>query len=244
MTRFTGKVLAAATSALALAFAVPAQAQLSNGNTSGQGSATVVELGGAHFVGNPEAELTLTEYVSYTCPHCAQFATDGDAALKLAYIPSGKLRVEYQTFLRNPVDVAASLLARCGDSWRFPANHHALMFNQPEWLRKAQKATPSQTQRWGTGPMSDRMRAIAGDLGLYAIMEAQGYQRTELDQCLADEAAIGVFVAQTQAAIENGVTGTPSFALNGELLADVHAWQPLQPLLDTALGVGAVTETP
>lgn len=240
MKKFSRGAAAVLAAGMSLALASPVWAQ----ESSGSGSTTVVEQGGAHFVGNPGAGLTLTEYVSYTCSHCAQFAMNGDAALKLAYIPSGKVRVEYQTFLRNPLDVAASLLARCGEPWRFPANHHALMLAQPEWLAKAQKANEAQMQRWSSGPIPDRMRAIAGDLDLYEIMTAQGYERTELDQCLADEAAAQVFVAQTQAAIAIGVQGTPSFALNGDILEHVHGWDALQPHLDEAIGLAPVEESP
>ncbi|MFN2101153.1 DsbA family protein [Altererythrobacter sp. MF3-039] len=231
MTRISRSVLGGFAAAIALSVTAPLTAQ----ESSGQGSGTVVEDGGAHFVGNPDAELTLTEYVSYTCSHCAHFAADGDPALKLAYIPSGKLRVEYQSFLRNPVDAAASLLTRCGEPWRFPANHHKFMHNQPEWLGKAQKASQSQVQRWGTGPLPERMRAIASDLDFYELMETLGYKRTEVDKCLADEAAVQMLADQTQAAVAIGVQGTPSFALNGSVLDGVHAWAMLQPHLDTAL---------
>ena len=222
-----------AVAASAIAIASPLSAQ----ETSGSGNATVVELGGAHTVGNPDAEFTLTEYVSYTCPHCAHFVHDGDAALKLAYIPSGKVRVEYQAFLRNPVDVAASLLARCGDPARFLNNHDLLMRRQPEWLAKAQKASEGQTQRWSTGPIPDRMRAIASDLDFYELMATNGYERPEVDRCLADEAAIQVLIAQTHAAVEDGVQGTPSFALNGDLLENAHSWEAIQPHLDEAIGL-------
>ena len=237
MNRYT---LAALATGAALALAAPGAAQ----ESSGQGSATVVEQNGTHTVGNPDAELTLTEFVSYTCPHCAHFAADGDAALKLAYIPSGKVKVEFQSFLRNPIDIAASLLASCGEPWRFPAIHHAFMHNQPEWLGKAQKASEAQTQRWATGPYPARMRAIAADLGFYELMETQGIQRTEADLCLSDEAAMQAFIAQTQAAVANGVKGTPTFALNGEVIENVHGWEPLQPHLDEALGLVDAGDAP
>jgi len=215
--------------------AVAALATTAAAQQSANVNATVVETGVTHVVGNPAAKVTLAEYVSYTCPHCAHFANEGDGALKLVYVPSGKVKLEIHPFLRNPLDIAASLLVRCGDPASFSRNHASFMLQQAKWLPLAQNATAAQQQRWVSGLLPERMRAIAGDLGFYQMMEANGYQRPELDRCLADEAAVKEMIDGTKAAYEKGVQGTPSFAINGQLLDGVHDWTSLRPHLDAAV---------
>lgn len=200
---------------------------------------TVIIQPRGEFIGQPEAEHTLTEFVSYTCPHCAHFAQEGDAALKLAYLPTGKVRVEVRAFVRDPIDLAAALLVRCGDGQKFERNHRIFMTRQSEWLPRAKTASAEQKHRWSTGPIPTRMRAIAADFGFYEMMEAEGYGRPELDRCLGDEAMTKRMMQSTQAAFEGlRVQGTPSFAFDGKLLAGVHNWAMLKPILDKRLGFG------
>ena len=70
--------------------------------------ATVERTPVSHIVGNPDAPVTLTEYLSYTCPHCRDFTMTGEQALKLGYVQSGKLRYEYRHAIANPADLAAT----------------------------------------------------------------------------------------------------------------------------------------
>ncbi len=67
-------------------------------------------------------------------------------------------------------------------------------------------------------------------------MAVNGYERTELDRCLADEALARKLANSTQADVQAfGIQGTPSFAINGTLVKDVHGWSALQPPLDAAM---------
>lgn len=190
---------------------------------------TVVRADGAHAIGNPAAPNTLTEFVSYTCPHCGDFARTGDEALKIAYISPGKLRLEIRHIVRDPVDLTAALLTWCGEPAKFPRNHAAIMHAQPRWLSVAQSATAAQRNRWATGDLPSRTRAIASDLGFYAIMEPRGYSRAALDRCLADTAMAKRLADNSQRdATRFDVAGTPSFALDGKLMPGVHSWDDLQ----------------
>jgi len=189
-----------------------------------------------HRVGNPDGSVHLIGWASYTCPHCAHFTHDGDGALALAYLPTGNVSYEIRAFIRNPVDLSATLLAFCGEPAKFLPNHELLMRNQATWLGKAQQASQAQVQRWSTGTLTSRMRAIAGDLDLYELIERNGYDRPQLDRCLADEALAMQLANATQADSESfGIRGTPSFAINGTLQDRVHSWADLQPRLDAAL---------
>jgi protein-disulfide isomerase len=195
--------------------------------------ATVAVSERAHTIGNPAAEVTLTEFVSYSCPHCATFAMQGDPALQLAYIGTGKVKVEVRPVIRNSVDTVATLLAQCGGSDRFMRNHSMFMLTQRNWLSVAQRASQGQIARWTAADKPAARRAIANDLGFYALMESRGYSRVEIDQCLSDNSKAERLEANTEADFEEfGVTSTPSFAIDGKLLDHVHEWQSLEAKLN------------
>jgi len=192
--------------------------------------ATVERTPVSHIVGNPDAPVTLTEYLSYTCPHCRDFTMTGEQALKLGYVQSGKLRYEYRHAIANPADLAATMLARCGDPDKFPGNHAALMAAQPQINGLRQMATKSQTDRWNFGDKSARRRAVASDLGLYGVFERRGYTRVELDQCLNDQALADRLEASADVDWSK-ISGTPAFAIDGTVLEDVHTWDGLSAAL-------------
>jgi len=226
--RFAG-VLAAAAAAL-LAFAAPAPA--ANGNWDTTYAATPA----GHRVGNPEAATTLVTFISYTCPHCAAFEQQSEAALRMAYIRSGKVSVEVRHFIRNPVDLAAALTTECGAPGRFFARHRALLGTQDRWMARVQAATQAQQQRWSSGPVAQRMRAIAADLDFYELMEPHGLTTAQLDRCLSDEARASAIAAASQEQSRRyAVPGTPSFLVDGQLVEGVHSWSALQAALDAAL---------
>lgn len=187
----------------------------------------------SHIIGNPEAESTVTEFVSYTCPACGSFARQGSEAVKLGYVGPGKAKLEIRHVQRNVVDIAASLLAWCGPKEKFVRNHTALMWTQDKWLTKAGQTSQGQQQRWFSGAEATRYKAIAADLGLYAIFEGRGYGRAELDLCLSNTALAAKFRQSTvEDGAKFGVRSTPSFAIDGELLDDIHGWSTLAPILN------------
>lgn len=197
--------------------------------SSGNWATEVERSDTGHVIGKPEAERTLTEFVSYTCSHCGEFARTGDEALKLVFVGPGDLKLEIRHIVRDPIDLTAALLTWCGDPAKFPRNHAAFMFAQPDFLAKAQSSTPTQRQRWSSGPLPTRFRAIASDLDFYELMEGRGYGRVAVDTCLADTARIQALANASRAAGEEfAIPGTPSFALNGEMLDGVHSWEALQ----------------
>ena len=197
---------------------------------------TVVDTkGGGHAIGNPAAKVKLTEFVSYTCTHCADFAKQATSTLDV-YIATGKVQLDVRHVVRDPVDLTVAMLANCGPAAKFPRNHAALMLAQPKWLPVAEKATSAQQSRWYNGPGPARRRAIASDLKLYDIMAPRGYDRIALDKCLGDEAMAKRLADQSAADDKKWkVAGTPSFAIDGTMLVGTHAWPILQPQLDARL---------
>jgi protein-disulfide isomerase len=191
----------------------------------------VVAIDGGHRIGNPAAKVKLVEFISYTCPHCAAFAKEGEAPLQVGYIATGKLSLEVRHLIRDPVDLTAAMLTNCGPAAKFPQNHAAFMLGQDKWMAPLASITDAQKQRW-TAPGAAGRRAIASDFGFYAIMERRGYARTDVDRCLADDAAARA-LAETSAADwkRPGISGTPGFAINGTVMPGTHTWSALEPQL-------------
>ena len=224
--RFTGKFAAVALVAtMAVAAARP-----------GWTTYVVQTEGGGHRLGNPAAKVAVMEFVSYTCPHCAHFQQESDGAMRLAYVAPGTVSVEVRPVIRNPIDLAATLLAECGPKEKFFGNHSAILLSQATWLGKVSSVSEATQVRWRSGPVAQRMRAIAGDTGLYEIMAKRGYDRVTADKCLSNEAEARRIVDQSNAGSDAfGVTGTPSFALDGALLEGTHTWDTLQPQIAARL---------
>lgn len=190
---------------------------------------------GTHIVGNPNAQVKLAEYVSYTCPHCAAFEVQSDGAMKLGYVRSGKVSVEVRHMLRDPIDLTVALLTNCGSKDRFFINHAMFMRSQATWIKPMITASQAQRSRWTTGDLGARNRAIASDFHFYEMMATRRYDRPTLDRCLADKAMAEKLAAQAQGGVALGVIGTPSFTINGNLLLGTAEWSTLRPQLDAAL---------
>ena len=73
---------------------------------------------GGFVMGNPAAKVKVVEYGSLTCPHCAAFSNSAKAGLA-ARVRTGKVSFEFRNYVLNGIDVAATLVARCGGTARF-----------------------------------------------------------------------------------------------------------------------------
>lgn len=193
-----------------------------------------------HRVGNPEAATKLISFVSYSCPHCANFELEADASLRAQYIHSGKLSLEVRHVIRNVIDLAAALTTECGDQERFFERHRSMMLSHDAWMKTAEEASAVQQQRWNNGTLPSRLRAVASDLGFYEQMEQRGLSITQIDQCLNNEDRALEILASGEA--DNAlysIPGTPSFALNGSLLPGVHSWENLRTLINADLSANS-----
>ena len=194
---------------------------------------------GTHVLGNPKAKVQLTEFVSYTCPHCATFQKEADAPLRLLYVRPGTVSVKVHTFVRDPVDLAVAMLVNCGDTAGFFKRHHAFLHGQDRWLSRMGAMSSAQRQRWYDGEMGPRLQSVAQDFGFYAMMEQHGVSRIAANRCLADRGLAQKLVAQTEQARALGVNGTPSFALDGTVLAGTHDWKTLDPQIKARVQTSA-----
>ena len=191
---------------------------------------------GVHVMGGDNTVLTLTEYVSYTCPHCYQFEKDGGDRLRVFYVGSGKVKLEVRHVVRDPFDLVAAMLTNCGPAGRFDRNHAMFMREQPVWLGKLRSATQAQINRYSSGPYAQRRQAIARDAGFYPMMQRRGYEPVEVDRCLADEGMAKALAEKARGYVQNGgIQGTPSFAIDGVVLAGTSDWEMLKAQLDLHL---------
>lgn len=238
--RSMGAALAAMGLAASLGTAAPAEARKPAAPAKKQAPApapampVTVTKDGAVQVGRASAPHVLAEYISYTCPHCVHFAQESVSPLNANYVAKGKVRVEYRSLVRDPFDFAAALLAHCGTPGQFVGNHNYLLATQKTWMTNAEKATPAQQNGWMQGTYSQRLTAIARDIGLITLMQKRGITPAKARTCLADEARQGQLLSMTEGAAAVGVDGTPSFLLNGRKLDNVHDWASVKAALDAA----------
>jgi len=184
-----------------------------------------------HIIGNPEAEAALIEFISYTCSHCATFAREGEGALDLALLAPGHMTVEVRPVIRNGIDLTISMLVQCGEPSGFKDRHRMFLMRQGDWIAKVQSAPSSQQAIWGRGDAAGRLNA-ARALDFDDMMVARGASLVEINRCLGDNGAAMELIENGNAdRDEFAVPGTPSFALDGELLENVHTWAALYPVL-------------
>jgi len=149
---------------------------------------------GDQILGAADAPITIIEYASMTCPHCAHFHETTFPEMKKKYIDTGKIRFIFREFPLDPLAAAGSMLARCAGKDKFFPMIEALFSQQKDWV--VQK--PLQ-------PM-------------LAIAKQAGFTQQTFDECLANQKMLdGIEETRTRAAQKFGVNSTPTFFINGKL---------------------------
>jgi len=186
---------------------------------------------GGHIIGNPAAKTHIIEYVSYTCPHCAHFVTEGTKPLNQGWVAKGTVAVEIRNLVRDRYDMTAAVLARCGGPARFPALHEALFANFQPWVEKLQ-AYEKQPSTLPENPAPAAvMTDVAEKTGLLTLAGKYGVTAAQAKQCFANQKTQDLVLAMTKTALgQDQVTGTPSFLINGKL-TQAHDWSALRALL-------------
>ncbi len=188
---------------------------------------------GSYVIGNPAAKVRLIEFMSYTCPHCAHFAAEGTPPLMQDYVRRGTVAFELRNAVRDPLDLAAAIAARCGAPSRFPGNHEAIFAAQASLFEGANKFDPAPTSK---DPVAG-MKAMSRVSGLTALMVKRGVSAVALDACYASKAAQAPVITMTNDAWSTRkIPGTPAFFLNGKAV-ETNEWAGLEPLLRAALNM-------
>ncbi|NJC35145.1 hypothetical protein GGR88_002659 [Sphingomonas jejuensis] len=208
----------------AVALASPAFAQ-----RRGAGPAVSVTPAGTALLGNPAAPRRLTEYLSYTCPHCAHFSGEASGPLATEFVSRGSLAVELFPAVRDALDLAAALLARTGGPSRVFANSAVLFAAQPQWLETGGAFLQAESARLATLPPPLALVEVARGAGLIALMERNRHSASQIDAALADVGYRSTLTRLSQQAWRTeAIPGTPYFKLNGRPLATAHDWPSLR----------------
>ena len=165
----------------------------SSGDVSANELMTPSPLGDMEL-GNPKAPVTIIEYASMTCPHCAHFHEAVYPDLKKKYIDTGKVRFIFREFPLDPLAAGASALARCAGKDKYFPLVEAFFAQQREWA----------VQR----PMDP----------MFSIARQAGFTRQSFEACLENHQILqGIEEGRTRAAQRLQVQSTPTFFINGKI---------------------------
>ena len=147
-------------------------------------------------LGRADAAVTITEYASMTCPHCAAFNADVFPKIKSEYIDTGKIRYVFREFPLDIKAAAGSVLSRCiakDDANKYFAVTDLLFKTQADWVMK--NTTES----------------------LIRIGKQAGLTQDQIETCLRDQSLLDKLAADQKYAAEVlKVDSTPTFFINGE----------------------------
>ena len=166
-------------------------------------------------IGNEEAKITIIEYASLSCSHCADFHVNTLETLKKEYIDTGKVKMVFRDYPFNYPALLGSMVLRCiPENYRYDYMN-ALFKLQTDWVNKKNKKTIQE---------------------LYKIMQSGGMTKDEYDACiynteLENEILKGVMEAQNQFNIKS----TPSFIINGKLIEGNKSIKEFRQIIDKIL---------
>jgi protein-disulfide isomerase len=145
------------------------------------------------ILGNPDAPITIIEYASMTCPHCAHFATEVLPKLKATWLDTGKARLILRDYPLDELALRAAMVARCAPADKFYPFVDTLFASQRQWaLAKDYQA----------------------ELGRLALLG--GMSKTQFNACLADKSVEDkVLQSRLVATQQLKVDSTPTFFING-----------------------------
>lgn len=205
---FLRHLVAPAATAITLALAAPALAQDAQPET-------LPDIA----LGAEDAPLTMIEYASFTCGHCANFHNNVFPELKAEFIDTGQVRFVQRDVYFDQVGLWAGILARCGGDDRYYAISHMLFEDQASWAQ---------------GGSGDEIAAGLRRIGLKA-----GLSDDQMTACWDDTARVEQLVATFQAnATADGIEATPTFIIGGEKVPN-QSWDSMRSLIQAKLDEAA-----
>jgi protein-disulfide isomerase len=164
-------------------------------------------------LGNPQAKVTMIEYSSFTCPHCADFHRDTLPQIKQAYIDTGLVRYVMREFPLDRRAMAAAMIARCVPVDRYFAFIQLVYLDQQTWARSAD-------------PLADlKLRA-----------QLAGLSPGDVDACLDNKALLdGIQARATEAQQRDQIQSTPTFLINGTKISGAQPFAAYKTAIEEAL---------
>jgi len=166
-------------------------------------------------MGPEDAKVTITEYASFTCPHCATFHQTTFKELKRDYIDTGKVHFIYRDVYFDRVGLWASMVARCGGPVRFFGISDMLYSQQKEWLAADDAVT-----------ISNNLRRIG---------KVAGLEEDQINACLEDSEKAETLLAWfNQNKDADDINSTPTLMINGTQYSNM-AYSELKTIIDEKL---------
>jgi protein-disulfide isomerase len=171
-------------------------------------------------IGSDKAPVTIIEYASMTCPHCAHFSETTFPELKKRYIDTGKARFIFREFPLDKLAAAGFMLARCaskdGGGERYMAVVETLFAKQQEWAIPDNPVPP-----------------------LKNIAKQFGFTEESFNACLTNQSTMnGISATRDRAATKLGVSSTPTFFVNGKKVSGDVSIETLEKEIDPYLKTG------
>ena len=150
-------------------------------------------------IGNPEAPITIIEYASLTCPHCASFHAETLPRIKKDWIETGKAKLIYRDYPLDKYAASGAMIARCA-----PKDKYFIFLN----------AFYSQQKNWSSAPDPVKVLTQLAGLG--------GMSKDDVDACLANDALQdGILQMRLEGQMEYDINSTPSFVINGKKVTNL-----------------------
>jgi|TARA_B110000879_G_scaffold174996_1_gene228057 protein-disulfide isomerase len=167
------------------------------------------------MIGNPDAKVTIIEYASYTCPHCASFHAGTYKALKTEYVDTGKVNFIFREVYFDRYGLWASMIARCAGPEKFFGVTDLMFKTQSTWARAGEPAAIIEELR-----KIGRLAGMDGDT---------------LEACLNDNDKAKTLVAWYQEkAGADDINSTPSFVINGKKHSNM-SFVEMSEIIDAAM---------
>ncbi|WP_088154918.1 DsbA family protein [Inquilinus limosus] len=174
-----------------------------------------------YVLGKADAPVTVLEFASFTCPHCAAFTNDVLPQIEKSYIDTGKVKLVFRQFPLNGLDLRAGMMARCAPREQY--------FN-------IAKVLFAQQQSWALSDPNAALSALAQIGGM------AGLPKDKFDACLADNSiADGIVNGMQAAQTEYQVNATPTFVVEGEKIEGEASFDTFKAIFDKKLAEKGVT---
>jgi protein-disulfide isomerase len=164
-------------------------------------------------LGKADAKITVFEYASLTCPHCADFETKTFPKVQKDWIDTGKVRWVFRDFPFDPIALKAHVVAHCGGPDKFYGLIEVFYAQQRNWFR------------------SDADASVAE---LTKLTKFAGVSDAQVKACLADTKLSTLVVTNRQSGDDAGVDSTPTFFINGSKSTGFKEYDEFQKLLADA----------
>jgi protein-disulfide isomerase len=198
------------TAALAL-FAPTVLAQEAEAPPVDKAALAVPPANGEMELGKPDAKVTIVEYASASCPHCAEFATIELPKFMKDYIDAGKVRLLFREFPHNDAAVGAFMVARCAPKEKY--------FPLVDVMFKTQ-------QKWVPNPLE----------GLKEIALQAGFTEDTFTACLNNKNVAKSIMDERARGESFGVQSIPTFFINGERYKGDYTFDAMKAVIDPLLG--------